>query len=160
MSLKVIPSQRGADLVYKFEGTIDEHAVMPTLPSPLPPKVILDLGGVISINSLGCRHWVNWVKTFSTEGRLELENCTPGIINQANILVGFLPKNAEISSFYVPYFCEPCAFEQLILLKRGADYSLGKPPELASQIPCPKCKEPMDLDVLKDRYLRFLVSRA
>lgn len=156
MSLKISTEQRGPDLFFQFAGAMDERTGLPALPEPLPARLIVDLSGVNLINSLGCRNWVNWVKPFEKGGRLELEKCPPPVVNQANILVGFLPPFAEVTSFFVPYFCEPCEHEEFVLVQAGKDYGPGQKLSMSPTRSCPKCGEVTELDVMPERYFKFL----
>lgn len=145
--------RKGEDLVFRFTGVMDENLAFPALAEQPPGRIVCDFDGVTMINSLACRNWVAWVKTLPP---ITLENCPPAVVNQACILVGFLPPSASVASFYVPYYCEPCGREERVLLKQGADYERGGKIDVKERVPCPGCSESMDLDVMLERYVKFL----
>lgn len=145
--------RKGDDIIMRFSGVLDEVFEFPEVAERPKGRLILELAGVTVINSIACRNWVNWIKELPG---IELQECSPAIVNQANILIGFIPPTAKIKSFYVPYFCEPCEHEERILLTEGKGFQPGGPIELPSDLKCPKCGEPMVLDVIPERYFLFL----
>lgn len=127
--------------------------------------MIVDLNQVTYINSIGVKNWVLWILRMPLNFTLRLQNCTPLLINQINTVKGFLPTKFAIESLYVPYRCDRCSQEQMILLKEGKDFqfaSAGKPSKytLPETVPC-SCqpKQIAGLDVLESKYFHFLNSR-
>ena len=78
-----------------------------------------------------------------------------------NIVSGFLPSIAIVESFYVPFYCDGCDTESLLLVHRGEDYA-PKTPEteafvnVTSPRPCEDCGGSKEMDVLPDKYFSFI----
>lgn len=147
-------------LLLVFSGNIDENSNFPE-PQTLEVKsLIIDLNKVELINSLGIRAWVRWMKELPSK-IITLKNCTPPIVQQMNIVSGFLPSSATIESFYVPFYCDHCDSESAVLMKRNEDF-IPKTSEaeakikLKSPIPCDNCDAERELDALEDKYFAFL----
>ncbi len=70
-------------------------------------KITFNFSQIKSINSLGVRAWVSFLRSLE-EGRVILfSECTTDIIMQINMIPSFL-GNATVASFYVNYVCEVC----------------------------------------------------
>lgn len=146
-------------LMIVLSGVIDENAVFPDIQSDFQKKVIIDLDQVEMINSIGIRNWVLWIKKLHLP--ISLQKCPPSIIEQINILIGFLPDEAHIDSFYVPYYCENCLITESILLEESHQYKTPKGNQkgyvkLPNLVICSKCKGELDIDVLPQKYFKFI----
>ena len=113
------------------------------------------LGPKVVFNSSGIRDWILWLKPVAEMPNLsiQLHECPETFIQLMNMISDFLPKNAEIVSFYVPYYSEHTRETQRALLKRGHEfleekYSL---PELRD-----KEGNVMEVDVDVTKFFRFL----
>ena len=79
-------------------------------PEIVPSNVktlIFDFDELILINSFGIKLWVNFTSALSERSDLaiEFQNCRKQVIASINTVEGFIPKNAEVKSFYVPIHC-------------------------------------------------------
>ena len=111
------------------------------------------------INSVGVKNWIEWVTRIPSHLKIYFDHCVPAIVNQINSVTGFLPKNGTVRSFYVPYNCDNCGREERILVQDGKEYEFGNPNktlQIPDEIPCPKCKSNMEIDILASRYFGFL----
>jgi hypothetical protein len=145
---------------FKFEGAIDEDAKFPVIGSAVK-KVVVDLSGIRTINSVGIREWLHWIRP-AAEGRdIILEQCPKSIVFQFNMVEGFLPPNVRVTTFFVPYFCEACEREENILFTAGKEakfengqvqlrYEAPKSPACT----LPNCK--IEMDVTESKYFQFL----
>lgn len=134
---------------YKLEGTIDEDTELGLLTSSAGP-IYLNLSGVKSINSLGIRGWVNFWKEHSNKEVFYLE-CPPIIVRQMTMIPSFTGR-AQVVSVYVPYVCENCDAEKLVLV----ELSHHTVPEIQDSFPCSKCgQSQMELDANPKQYFSF-----
>lgn len=116
----------------------------------------LDLKGVNSINSLGVRNFHSWIHRMSFR-RLRLFYCPRVFINQVNLVEAFLPKRAEIESFFVPFHSEATGEEAMVLFTKFLEYKkvdgrvvLSIPEVLDSK------GVKMELDAFANQYFKFL----
>ncbi len=139
----------------KLSGDLDEDAVMSQI--QVNPGVLnkIDLGDVTSINSCGIREWVKWKKALPEGTVFEVQRCPKLVVDQINMLDGFLPSGSKVSSFFVPYYCEGCELVQNRLFSRGTEYD-GKKVHLPSPPICTQCAKPTEIDVIEAKYFKFL----
>ncbi len=140
---------------YEFYGHIDEDTDFGKLPLNGLKKVAIDLAGVNAINSCGIREWIKWIRTAESGSQFIFKKAQKAIIDQINMIDGFIPKGSTVESFYVPYFCEECDTASAILFTRGKEFSSGKP-EVKQAIPCSNCGKNAEIDVIEAQYFRFL----
>lgn len=148
-------------VLIEISGQIDEHANFSPIQSGKEVPLIFDLEGITRINSVGIRTWMVWFAKNAVGRSVTFRNCPKVVVDQFNMVANFLPKNAKVESFYVPYFCESCSHEARVLLKAGVDFNQSSPGNESSfQLPktpnCEKCALPMDLDVIEKLHFRFL----
>ncbi|MCB0361434.1 MAG: hypothetical protein KDD35_01850 [Bdellovibrionales bacterium] len=153
----------GDNLILSFTGDINENADFNEIEFSGIKKMTLDFSGVRFVNSIGLRGWIQWIKKVSGV-TIYFTKCPRYVVDQMNILDGFLPLNAIVESFYVPYYCEACDHTETILATRGKDFKEGTADTkegllLQDEIACPKCGGSAELDVLKERYFNFLKYR-
>lgn len=115
-------------------------------------KVIFNFAQVKSINSLGVRAWVSFLRSLEEGRKILFTECTTDIIMQINMIPSFLGK-ATVSSFYVNYICEVCNKEAKKLFETASLPSKTYPP-------APKCdndESVMQTEELEDEYFVFLM---
>lgn len=155
MALKVKKDQVDDQTILEFSGSIDEDANLPSAAFNETKEVIIDFKDVEAINSCGIREWIKWLAEAPEESLLIYKNCQRSIVDQLNMVDGFIPKNGRVDSFYVPYFCEECEHVTSLLMIRYEDFSeheIDAKPETA----CEKCKQMVELDVTETKYFNFL----
>ena len=133
-------------------GEIDEHADFGPLRAELRGDVELDLGGIRRINSCGVREWVNFVRDVPHASSLTFRACSTAFVTQLNMIFNFRGP-ATIRSFYAPYVCDACGYDEDRLVEVGE----GGAVELPRPV-CPKCGDVMQFDDLPERYLSFLAE--
>ena len=74
-------------------------------------KITFNFSQVKSINSLGVRAWVSFLRSLEDGKTILFSECTTDIIMQINMIPSFLGK-ASVSSFFVNYICEVCNKEE------------------------------------------------
>lgn len=161
MSLKVQITTEGDDVTIAFAGILDETSQLPELTEPIKGQLHLDLDNLTLINSMGIHKWITWMRHRSNmQKSMILSHCRPVIVNQINILKGFLPDYAVIESFYVPYSCEDCGFDEKILMTRGKEYDDQRQVRYVTEKPCPSCGGSLHLDIVQERYFKFITKKS
>lgn len=145
-------------MIINIHGALDEHAKLPEIPNPLNEGLIVDLQNLNSINSVGCRSWIQWIQALQVRDGIELINCPPSFIVQASILFGAVPKGVEIRSFYVPYYCDSCGAEELVMVELKESVTSIEDLKIDDHIICPVCSARMNIDVIKQKFLAFLAA--
>ena len=160
-SFKSTAASQGDTLLLTFEGSIDEDVQFPQIDAALKSMKI-DLGKISSINSVGIREWLDWIKPLSERLSIVLENCPKSMVLQFNMVEGFLPAKATVTSFQVPYFCDKCDIEKNILFTLGKDISVeGGNVKVAlnpqAAVGCKEAECEVEMDVTPAKYFRFLL---
>ena len=109
-----------------FDGRLNEHSELDPLADALRdagPFIDFDLGGVISVNSVGTRTWILFLRRLDGK-RVHFQNCSPPFVNQMAMISGF-SHNAVIDSFQVTYGCERCDTERSVLWTAGKEFAGG-----------------------------------
>lgn len=143
----------GDKLVLHMAGTIDEDADFSKVAIAGSPQVELDLEQLKSINSCGIREWIKWIGQAST-AKIDLINCPKVIVDQINMVDGFLPANGKVQSFYVPYYNDEAGSEKNVLFRYGNEFSdqgVTPPAEVKDED-----GNPMEVDVIEAKYFKFL----
>lgn len=78
-------------------------------------KIIFNFSQVKSINSLGVRAWVSFLRGIEESKAIVFAECTADVIMQINMIPSFLGKG-KVESFYVNYVCEICNKEEKKLI--------------------------------------------
>ncbi|MCB0415157.1 MAG: hypothetical protein KDD50_12535 [Bdellovibrionales bacterium] len=149
--------QEDGKVVIKISGNIDEDSNFTVQGFGSDGEITIDLEDVVSINSCGIREWINWLKD-SKQVHLNFRNCPKVIIDQINMVSGFLPDNGKVESFFVPYYSEDSGEEKLILFRHGVDYTDGDvnaPEKIKDQ----ETGDELEIDVVESKYFRFLTGK-
>lgn len=154
MSFAIANQSEGEKLVLKVSGGVDEDANFQPVEMSAFKTVVLDVESVSAINSVGIREWIKWTKTFPAGIQVVIRKCPKIIVDQINMVSGFLPANTLIESFYVPYFAESTGTEKMVLFENGKEYKDGNlhaPAEVKDD-----SGEVMEMDVIEAKYFKFL----
>jgi hypothetical protein len=146
--------QSGSDLIVTLNGPIDEDATFGSLDLSGASKVVLELDGVTAINSCGIREWIKWIRTAPPTAGVVYRKCPKVIVDQINMVAGFLPDTGKVESFYVPYYNDDSGNEKMILFKEGAEFKGNEvfpPAEVKDE-----GGEAMEMDVIEAKYFKFL----
>ncbi len=136
-----------------IEGVLDEDFIFSKYPLSEADEVEFFLGKLKNINSCGIREWINWMGTIKSV-KIKLIECPKVIVDQINMVQGFISKNALVESFYVPYFNEEAGTEKNVLFSLGKEYTnseINFPKEITDE-----SGRPMELDVIESKYFKFL----
>jgi anti-anti-sigma regulatory factor len=139
--------------IVSLEGVMDEDMVLEKVQGLNEGTLIFDFDKVTSINSCGIRDWITFISSKATDSKIVYRKCPKVIIEQLNMVKGFLPEGAQIESFYAPFFCESCENEEMVLL--SPDHIKGR--KAPTNLPCSQCKtEGIEFDALESQYFHFL----
>jgi hypothetical protein len=138
--------------VVTLAGVIDEAADLSPLAALGRRPLEIDLHGVQRINSSGVRTWIDVVRGLPPAVPLRFVRCPPAIVDQCNMVIGFL-GHGRLESFYAPLACAECD-EQVDQLYTTA--SVRAAGGVLPPTPCPRCRRPMAVDDLADQYLLFV----
>jgi hypothetical protein len=131
-----------------LQGQIDEDTNFEGL-SGIESPIVFNFKNLTGISSIGIRSWVNFLKDLGAK-EIFYEECSPLIVRQMNMVPSFL-GNAKVLSVFVPYVCENCEKEKLVLV--SAD-QFGK--NVTETFPCDACKQgEMELDGHPKQYFAF-----
>ena len=139
-------------------GSIDETAgLMQLLTHAQGKQLVLDLGGITFINSLGVRDWIRMQAAASQQGlKVELRRVAEVIIHQLNMIIA-TRGTARVTSFFAPYACDGCGREESLLIDavaHAAQLQQLQPPAMK----CPECGAQMAFNDFPERYFSFLTT--
>lgn len=136
-----------------MSGTIDEDVDFTQMNLVEAQEIDLELSGIKSINSCGIREWIKWMAT-NKNAKINFNQCPKVIVDQINMVDGFLPQNGKVSSFFVPYYNDNSGSEKNILFRYGTEFTEGevKPP---SEIKDDLGNE-MEMDIIESKYFKFV----
>jgi rubredoxin len=145
-----------------LEGMIGETSDFFRYPTQNLDEMHINMAKVTFINSVGVKHWILWATKTSEKCKVLLLNCPFMIASQASTVVGFLPKNFLLESFFAPFLCPDCETEKSVLLQRGTHYDFAHDAQAAwKKVPddmvCDKCKKAkLEPDFFEDKVFAFL----
>ncbi len=131
-------------------GNIDEDTDLSEILETKASEIIFDFDQVELINSCGIREWIKFLDNLSAES-IQYENCPQIIIEQINMVHGFIRLGSKLNSFYAPYYCEDCDKERKTHITSN-DVKSKKAPKMN----CPDCGSEMEFDALEATYFNFL----
>jgi hypothetical protein len=151
---KADKQQNGEEMTVTLQGHIDEDATFNAVDLSGANKVVVDLDGVTAINSCGIREWVKWIRTAPPAAAIVYRKCPKVIVDQINMVAGFLPENGKVESFYVPYYNDDTGNEKMVLFKEGAEFK-GNEVFAPSDVK-DESGGAMEMDVIEAKYFKFL----
>jgi hypothetical protein len=135
--------------LWVLSGIIDENADLSFF-AALSGPTRLHLRAVRRINSFGVRSWIDAVRRVPPDVAFELVECSPAVIDQTNMVAGFL-GHGHVKSFYAPMLCPTCGFEKDELFETETYRRTGR----LREVLCPECGSVMQVDDLEEHYLLF-----
>lgn len=153
--LQFTQKKQGDVIHIDLQGNIDEDSVFPQL--GVSSKLVIDFNDVRAINSCGIREWIKWITPLASVAAIVYQRCPKIIVDQMNMVDGFLPRGSKVNSFYVPYYCEDSDKEKLILFSRDKDFSDDRitPPH---NVVDEQTGDAMEIDVIEAKYFKFLAT--
>ncbi len=154
-ALKIAENIQGKVADLKLAGAIDEDAIFPNVDFSTFSEINFDFNGVTSINSCGIREWIKWISSIPGHAKVSYSNCPKVIIDQVNMVEGFIPASGQILSFYIPYYCENCENVETKLFTDPASIAKGTL-KVPANIKCSKCASDSEIDIIENKYFKFL----
>ncbi|MEZ4871878.1 MAG: hypothetical protein R2827_06470 [Bdellovibrionales bacterium] len=147
-------NKKGDTWTMHLKGHMDEDVTLDDLDLNGVSCLEIDFDAVNSINSCGIREWIKWITDLKKDVGIIYKNCPKVIVDQINMIAGFLPDNGKVVSFYVPYYSEDTDKEKMILFTEGKEYSVGsvEAPETITD----ESGEELEIDVIESKYFKFL----
>ena len=125
-------------------GKIDERFDAAGVIEAAQAKVVLHLGGVRSISSLGVRAFEHFVHALAHE--VVLIHVSPAVASQIAMIPNLMPPNARVESAKLPFVCPACGGEK----SHSVPFTAAAVVEHA---PACSCGAKMELDGLPEQYL-------
>jgi hypothetical protein len=116
-------------------------------------KATFNFAKVTTINSLGVRAWVQFLRAAEEGRNISFEECTPDVIAQINMIPSFSSKS-KILSFYTNYICDSCNKTESILIQTAN----LKPKAMPEKAKCQTCQAEMETEELEDEYFAFIMK--
>ncbi len=135
----------------EFEGRIDEDSVFDQVLEIKTNEYHFNFEKIEMINSCGIRNWMTFIGEIDDSAKILYQKCSQVIIEQMNMVNGFIKQGASIESFYAPYYCDPCDIEIKMLLNSDAIKNRKAP-----VVHCSKCQKEMEFDGIEDQYFNFI----
>lgn len=147
--LDIVSSNK--ESVIKISGAIDEDFSTDFVSAITSSKIVFDFEEVNLINSCGIREWIELVERIP-EKEIVYRCCPRVLVEQINMVSGFLGANCYVESFYAPYYSGSADEEFDILLKAAeVGDDLKAPVKM-----CPKTSSEMEFDDIESQYFSFL----
>jgi hypothetical protein len=138
-----------------LRGSIDEHVDFERLAKAIAaPVVALDFDKVESINSVGIRSWINFIKQLSSS-KITYERCPAFFLDSISMVPG-LAKGVTIASFYLPFSCRSCDSDQPKLVTREQAKAPGFTESLNTLFPCQTCDRKVEFQDDLEVFFNFL----
>lgn len=149
-SLSIQVQNNNDHVVVTLIGRIDEDAHFQDILAQKKTKYIFDFNGVNLINSCGVREWIGLLSQLPSGAAVVYRQCPQVMVEQMNMVQGFLPLGATIESFYAPYF-DPDLDEEVKVLLTLDEVKGGKAPEKKNS-----SGNELEFDALEAQYFNFI----
>lgn len=150
-NLEIKIDQKDQETTVYLIGVIDEDSNFDSIISLNANKYIFNFKDVSMINSCGVREWINFIEKIPASSQLIYQNCPQVVIEQINMVHGFIRKGAQVETFYAPYYSEKEDQVKKILL-HTKDITNGKAPSIKD----PQSEEVLEFDAIEAQYFNFL----
>ncbi len=137
-------------IIFKLSGQIDEDADLSKLDFSGASEIEFDLENITLINSCGIRDWVEYQKRIPDQVKIVYSKCPQVIIEQINIIKGFIREGGIVKSFYAPYYDENNDQEVKILITPSEVVDLKAPEKKNDD------GDILEFDEIELQYFNFL----
>lgn len=142
-------------LIVELNGQIDEDADFSKILSASAEGYVFDFDRISMMNSCGIREWINFIDQLPENVSIIYRNCPQVVIEQINMVQGFLRPGARIDTFYAPYYSEDRDCVEKILLKTEEIVN-SKAPEYKD----PDTGETLIFDAIEAQYFNFIKQQG
>lgn len=151
-NLTIDIQQSANEVVYRFNGEVDEHFRQREVPRIAKPNITFILEDIATFNSCGIREWIYLVREIGELGALRFKRCSVAMIDQINMVPDSLGKGV-VESFFAPYYCG-CGGEvnRLITVADSLNHLVSKH---APEFKCENCGNTLEFDALEESYFLF-----
>jgi hypothetical protein len=136
-----------------FAGPLAEAfgAAVPKVPKDLKPKLVIDLYGVTSVNSMGIRDWVALITTLQVGREITFRRCSPTFVLSANVVMTMWGRGT-VESVCRGYECRKGHYWWKEIALAGFD------PSKADKVsePCATCAMPGTPEDRAEDFFQFL----
>lgn len=148
-------SEDGVGLVVHLRGRFDERTDFSPLNLDGYPEVTFDVAGIERINSWGARAWIMFLRSLRHDLDYTFRNASLEFVKHCN-MVADMTGRGVLTSFYAPYVCEACKYEDehLLAIRDLKANIVRQPPAFT----CGRCGGASVLDDIPRRYFAFLSS--
>jgi hypothetical protein len=115
--------------IIKINGSLDEDFRFDEMIFEKIKNYRFNFNDLTSINSCGIREWLLYLSKLEKNVTITYEKCPAFLIEQINTVEGLLPVNAQVESFYCPYYSESTD-KEFQKLYNVSDILEGKAPKL------------------------------
>ncbi len=144
---EMIVTPEAAGTRVNLRGLITEKVELSADPIPAGQHVLIDVGEVTHLNSLGVRSWILFLDAVCAKSAsVTLDRISPIMVFTASMISTFLSR-AKVRSYESPWVCDQCDHATTLV------HSVQD--ELPTNIACPKCKSAMEFDSDIDSYQTF-----
>lgn len=141
-----------------LSGEITEQTDLAPAFAETASRITIDLGGIVRINSGGCREWVIALKRLPETVALTFVRCSVPIVEQINMISNFL-RGGVVASFLAPYYSASENREYTLLIDVAKHFGPGKPliaPDFAA---APNVPDDLEFDDDEEEFFFFLESQ-
>lgn len=142
------------DGVVHLSGVLNEYADLSSLLGHQTP-LRLNLRGLTRLNSIGIRNFLKFLADWGSAA-IVYEECPSEFVDQVNMIPALMgsKNNAKIESFFVPFECLKCDFDDDILSQTSEIIDIRSAGGALEQS-CPKCNGKMS--VFSESFFAFLM---
>ncbi len=154
-NLSITITESRDEVIYKFDGDVDEHFRQADVPRIAKESIVFELGDIRNFNSIGIREWIYLVRDFGDLGDLVFRQCSVTVIDQINMVPDSL-GNGRIESFYAPYYCDsPKCKREVNYLIDVEQFQVLLQGKVAPEFDCDRCHTTLEFDALEESYFLF-----
>jgi anti-anti-sigma regulatory factor len=137
--------------IIELVGDIDEDADFSPIVAIKAEEYHFDFKQVKMMNSCGVRQWIYFISELEQLTKLKYFNCPQLVVQQINMVDGFITENTQIVSLYAPYYCPQDDKEEIVLLN-STDIKNRTAPIVVSE----SCGHELEFDAIGSQYFGFL----
>lgn len=147
-NLKVDVKAENGVTIIGLNGRIDEDADLSAILAHKEENLLINFNHVEMINSCGIREWINMLAELT--GKITYSHCPQAVIEQINMVHGFIKPGIDVESFYAPYYEESSDDVKMMLIKTS-DVKDNKAPVLKNDN-----GEELEFDAIEAQYFQFI----